>query len=119
VTRDDLDDAGVGWVARTAGVKDGRPRLEDGTILDVANVIWCTGFVTDYGWIDIPVFDDHGYPIHERGVAESQPGLYFVGLLFQRTLTSALIGGMGRDAGYIARRIKDRRLQERAPDPVH
>lgn len=95
-------------MARTTGVKDGQPHLEDGKVLDVANVIWSTGFVTDYSWIDIPVFNDHGYPIHERGVVESQPGLYFMGLLFQRTLSSALIGGMGRDAEYIARRIRDR-----------
>jgi putative flavoprotein involved in K+ transport len=119
VTRDVLRDAGVEWLARTAGVKDGRPQLEDGKVLDVANVIWCTGFVADYSWIDIPVFDDHGYPIHERGVVESQPGLYFMGLLFQRTLSSALIGGMGRDAEYIARHIKDHRLTGHAANPVH
>jgi putative flavoprotein involved in K+ transport len=119
VRRDDLAEAGVEWVAKTTGVDNGYPALEDGSLLEVANVIWCTGFVADYSWIDVGVFDDHGYPIHERGVVESSPGLYFMGLLFQRTLSSALIGGMGRDAGYVARHIRDRQLTGRAPDIVH
>ncbi len=76
-------------------------------MLEVANVIWCTGFVADFGWIDLPVFGEYGYPIHQRGVVASQPGLYFMGLPFQRTLSSVLIGGMGRDAEYIARRIRE------------
>lgn len=107
-TRKRILEAGIEWVGRTSGAKDGRPMLEDGRVLDVANVIWSTGFVADYGWIDLPVFDNYGYPIHERGVVASQPGLYFMGLLFQRTLGSALIVGVGRDAEYIASAIKDR-----------
>jgi putative flavoprotein involved in K+ transport len=109
VNRHDLKAAGIEWVARTTGAYDGHPQLEDGRVLEVANVIWCTGFAADYGWIDLAVFGDFGYPIHENGVVESQPGLYFMGLLFQRTLSSALIGGVGRDAEYIARHIRDRR----------
>jgi putative flavoprotein involved in K+ transport len=97
-------------VGRTTGTKDGRPQLEDGRVLDVASVIWCTGFVTDYGWIDLPVFDTYGYPIHARGAVESHPGLYFMGLLFQRSLSSALIMGVGRDAAYIANAIAARSL---------
>jgi putative flavoprotein involved in K+ transport len=103
-----LSDSSVVQVGRTAGTKDGSPQLEDGTALDVSNVVWSTGFVADYDWIDLPVCGDYGYPIHDRGVVESQPGLYFMGLLFQRTLSSALIGGMGRDAKHVARHIHNR-----------
>jgi putative flavoprotein involved in K+ transport len=107
-TRKKIHGAGIEWVGRTIGAKDGLPQLEDGRILDVANVIWCTGFRPDFGWIDLPVFDDYGYPIHERGAVKSQPGLYFMGLLFQRTLSSALIVGVGKDAEYIADQIMAR-----------
>lgn len=108
-TRKRIRDAGIEWVRRTVGTQEGRPLLDDGRVLDVANVIWCTGFVADYDWIDLPVFDEYGYPIHKAGVVESQPGLYFVGLLFQRTLASALIVGVGRDAEYVATYIKNHR----------
>lgn len=107
-TRKKILEAGIEWVGRATGVEHSRPKLDDGRVLDVANVIWCTGFRPDYGWIDLPVFDEYGYPIHERGVVESQPGLYFMGLLFQRTLSSALLVGVGKDAEYIAGHIRGR-----------
>jgi putative flavoprotein involved in K+ transport len=91
--------------ARTVEVKDGLPVLEDGRVLDVTNVIWCTGFQPNFGWIALPIFDDDGEPLHERGVIASEPGLYFVGLFFQSAATSSLIGGVGRDAAYIAHQI--------------
>jgi putative flavoprotein involved in K+ transport len=107
----DLQAAGVERVyARTVGVQDGLPLLEDGRILNVANVIWCTGFRSDFGWINLPAFDDDRAPVHERGVVESVPGLYFVGLFFQSTLASVLVGGVGRDAAYIADAIATRSL---------
>lgn len=106
-TRKRILQAGIQWVGRTAGAQDGRPQLQDGRVLDVSNVIWCTGFVPNYTWIDLPIFDDYGYPIHERGVVGSQPGIYFVGLLFQQTLASALLVGVGQDAEYVARQVKD------------
>ncbi len=94
----DLQAAGVERIhARTVGVRDGLPLLEDGRILDVTNVIWCTGFRPDYGWIALPIFEDDGEPIHERGVVVTEPGLYFVGLFFQSAATSSLVGGVGRD----------------------
>jgi putative flavoprotein involved in K+ transport len=105
----DLQAAGVERVyPRTVGVRDGLPLLEDGRSLDVTNVIWCTGFRPDYGWIDLPVFDDDGEPRHERGVIVSEPGLYFVGLFFQSAATSSLVGGVGRDAVYITDKIAAR-----------
>ena len=108
-TRKRLKKAGVEWVGRTKGVNDGYPKLEDGRILKVNNVIWCTGFVTDYSWIDLPIFDDFGFPEHKRGVVHEQPGLYFIGMPFQRTLSSSLLLGVGRDAGYIAQHIATKR----------
>jgi putative flavoprotein involved in K+ transport len=105
VKADDLEAAGVECVPKTVGVSDGLPVLEDGRVVDVANVIWCTGFRQDFGWIDLPVFDDDSAPIHERGVA-SEPGLYFVGLDFLYAFTSENVGGVGRDARYIAKHIR-------------
>jgi putative flavoprotein involved in K+ transport len=102
--------------ARTAGVKDGKPMLADGRILDVANVIWCTGFRPDYSWIKVPIFGDDGWPQQERGVVTSAKGLYFVGLLFQYGFTSMLVNGVARDAAYVVRRIAARAAQtDRVP----
>jgi putative flavoprotein involved in K+ transport len=103
----DLDTAGVERVPRTVGISDGSPQLEDGRVLDVSNVIWCTGFRPDFSWIDLPAFGNDGQPVHERGVVRSEPGLYFVGLFFLSSLTSSLVGGVGRDAGHIAKRIAE------------
>ena len=99
----DFASAGISRVPRTTGVADGKPVLEDGRVLDIANVVWCTGFDHDLSWIDLPGFDH--LPHHQRGVVSSQPGLYFVGLPFQYGFSSALIDGVGRDARYITERI--------------
>jgi putative flavoprotein involved in K+ transport len=56
-------------------------------------------------WIDVPVFDDAGRVVHQRGVTGS-PGLYFIGLPWQHTRGSALLGFVGDDAAYIADQIK-------------
>lgn len=102
----DLQAAGVERIhARTVGVQGGLPLLDDGRILDVANVIWCTGFQPKYDWIDLAIFGEDGEPIHERGVVTTEPGLYFVGLFFQSAATSSLVGGVGKDAAYIAEQI--------------
>jgi putative flavoprotein involved in K+ transport len=108
-TKKRLLNAGVEWVGRTTGTSDGYPQLEDGRVMKVANVIWGTGFRTDYSWIDLPIFDEYGYPVHKRGVVSSHPGLYLMGLPFQRTLSSTLILGVGKDAGYIADHIASKR----------
>lgn len=105
----DLLEAGVKRVHdRTVAVADGMPQLADGRVLDVANVIWCTGFRPDFRWIELPVFASNGYPVHERGVVAGAPGLFFVGLLFQTAASSALVGGVGRDARYIIDRLAAR-----------
>ena len=103
--RKDIIAAGVECVGRTTGVRDGRPVLDDGRVLDVSNVIWCTGYAPDFSWIDLPVPTRHGWPIQDRGIVESVPGLYFVGLLFLYSLSSALLGGVGRDAEHIVDHI--------------
>jgi putative flavoprotein involved in K+ transport len=110
IRRDDLQRAGVErFEARTTGVSDGRPMLADGTVLDVANVIWCTGFRPDYGWIDMPVIGEDGWPREYRGVVESSPGLYFLGIPFLYSFTSMLVIGAGRDAAYVVERIAGNR----------
>jgi putative flavoprotein involved in K+ transport len=104
----DLAAAGVERVPRTVGVQDGRPRLADSRVLDVANVIWCTGFHPGFSWMDLPVFDARGTPLHTRGIATNEPGLYFVGLDFLYALSSTMIHGVSRDAEYIANTIAAR-----------
>ena len=59
----------------------------------------------DYDWIDPPIATDNGVPVHDRGIVESRPGLYFIGLRFLYSLSSALLGGVGRDAEYIVDHI--------------
>lgn len=101
--------AGVEHVpARTVGVRDGLPVLDGGRVLEVANVVWCTGFRLDFDWIDLPVVGEDGWPLEDRGVVTSAPGLYFVGLPFQRSFASMLIGGAGSDAAYVARQVAGR-----------
>jgi putative flavoprotein involved in K+ transport len=103
---DDVRRANVERVARIAGLKDGMPLLEDGRVLEPSSVVWATGFRPGFDWIALPVFDEHGYPVHDRGVVRGAPGLYFLGLHFQHALNSALLGGVGADARYIADRIR-------------
>lgn len=108
--RADLAAAGVERVtARTVGARDGLPLLADGRALDVANVIWCTGFKQNFSWIELPITGEDGWPHEERGVVPSAPGLYFTGLAFQYAFSSMLILGAGRDAEHIATRIIVRR----------
>jgi putative flavoprotein involved in K+ transport len=100
----DLDAAGVERSPRVTGVRDGKPLLADGRVLDVANVIWCTGFHPGFSWIDLPslVNGEHGEPVHEGGVVPGEPGLYFVGLHFLYAFSSTMIHGVARDAERIA-----------------
>jgi putative flavoprotein involved in K+ transport len=110
VRPEDITAAGIERVPRTMGARGGLPVLDDGRDLEVANVIWCTGFVPDFPWIDLPVFAEDGGPVHDRGIVRSEPGLYFVGLFFLYAAASSLVGGVGRDAEYIARHIASHEL---------
>jgi putative flavoprotein involved in K+ transport len=91
----------------------GRPVLEDGRVLDVANIVWATGFESDYDWIEAPIATDDGWPREYRGVVEGVPGLFFCGLAFQFAFSSMVLPGVGRDAAYVACRI-DKRARSRA-----
>ena len=96
--------------------------FDDGTTLDVATVIWATGFGIDHSWIHAPVFDESGRLVHRRGVTAS-PGLYFLGLSWQHTRGSALLGWVKDDAEHIANQIEafdkaPARTEPRAPEPV-
>jgi putative flavoprotein involved in K+ transport len=107
VKRKELETLGVKCVPRVAGVQDGKPRLDDGRVVDAANVIWCTGFHPGFAWIDLDVMGEHE-PNHKRGVVDSHPGLYFVGLEFLYAFSSEMVHGVGRDAAYIAKQIHER-----------
>ncbi len=104
----DLLAAGIERVPRVVGVSQGRPLLQDGRTLDVSNVIWCTGFEPGFSWIHLPAFDERGEPVHDRGVVDGAPGLYFVGLHFQYAVSSATLIGVSRDARHVVRAVEAR-----------
>jgi putative flavoprotein involved in K+ transport len=109
VKRSDLAERGVVRnESRVEGVRDGRPLLADGTVVEAASVVWATGFRQDFSWIDLPVFGEDGWPREFRGVTDGAPGLFFCGLSFQYSFSSMLVGGCGRDAEYVAGRIAER-----------
>jgi putative flavoprotein involved in K+ transport len=113
----DLAAAGVERVARVTGVEHGRPVLDDGRAVDVANVVWCTGFRPDAGWVDLPGVEIGGDPAQRRGVVDGRPGLYVLGRLFQYALASSMVQGVGREADHIAGHIAARATRaERRPD---
>ena len=103
---------GVRRAARVSGVRNGMPLIDGERPLEVANVVWCTGFDPGFSWIDLPVFGKDGAPLHERGIVPGEPGLYFVGLHFLYALSSTMIHGVERDAERIASAIA-----QRARDP--
>ncbi|HZJ02544.1 MAG TPA: portal protein, partial [Thermoleophilia bacterium] len=100
----DLAAARIERVSKIVGVRNGLPMLEDQRVLEVANVVWCTGFRPDFSWIDLPVFGE-SEPIHHRGIVANEPGLYFLGLSFLYAMSSGFLPGIGRDAEHIAKHI--------------
>jgi len=105
----DLAAAGIRRVPRVVGTRDGHPLLADQRVLDVANVIWCTGFAPDFSWIDLPVFgENRSEPRHHRGIVATLPGLYFVGLSFLYAMSSGFLPGVDRDAEHIVQAILTR-----------
>jgi putative flavoprotein involved in K+ transport len=108
VRPEDLLAAGVKRVPRVVSISNVLPVLEDGRVLEVANVIWSIGFVHDFRWIRLPVFDSKGGPIHHRGVVQSEPGLYFIGLPFQSSLLSGHVAGAGEDARHVVEQLARR-----------
>jgi putative flavoprotein involved in K+ transport len=97
------------------------PHLEDGFQQDeirhldlktaeIRNIIWATGYSCDFSWVQFPVFDTDGLPIHERGVTQI-PGLFFNGMPFLHSGKSGLLYGCAEDAAYIANRIAEVELK--------
>lgn len=113
----DLVAAGVERVPRISAVVDGMPQTEDGTVLSVENVIWCTGFTPDFAWIDLPGLDSSGRLDTDRGCVVGQPGLFVLGQEFQYMFNSHTVGGVGKDAAYVVRQIaaRDRQPAVEAP----
>jgi putative flavoprotein involved in K+ transport len=95
---------GVAMEARTAGASGHTITLADDTELAVDAVIWATGFGLDHSWIDLPITTAGGGIAHRRGVTDV-PGLYFLGLPWQHTRGSALLGGVKDDAEHITTHI--------------
>jgi putative flavoprotein involved in K+ transport len=80
----------------------------DGSTAEFDAVIWATGYTSDHTWIDVPeATDKHGHLMQKRGVTPS-PGLYTLGLTWQHTRGSALLGWVGADAAYLAEQITSR-----------
>lgn len=101
-------------VPRVVGAQGRTVQTADGQQHEVDAVVWATGYRPDYGWLEVDVLDAGGRPLHDGGVTRV-PGLYFLGLSWQRTRASALLGGVGQDAeavaAHIARHLSSERLE--------
>jgi putative flavoprotein involved in K+ transport len=93
--------AGVTFHARLIRTGGGTVTFADGASNEPAAVVWATGFRRDYSWIRVPGVTVDGEVIHERGVSPVE-GLYFLGMPWQHTRGSALLGFVGADAAYLA-----------------
>ena len=106
---------GVELHGRAVSARGSTIQFDDGTQVEVAGVVWATGFRVDHSWIDVPVFDAGGRLIHQRGVTQA-PGLYFIGMYWQHTRGSALLGWVKDDAEYLAERIEASRADSFTPE---
>jgi putative flavoprotein involved in K+ transport len=104
---------GIELKPRVVGVSGRTISFADGSRLDVDAVIWATGFRPDYGWIELPITDETGAARHRRGMTDV-PGLYFLGLSWQHTRGSALLGWVEDDAAFIADQIESFEAREQA-----
>jgi putative flavoprotein involved in K+ transport len=100
-----LKGTGVQLKPRAAGASGQTISFTDGSELQVVGVIWATGYRLDHSWINLPATHSDGPIAHKRGVTEV-PGLYFLGLQWQYTRGSALLGWVNDDAEYIAGEIR-------------
>ena len=103
----DFVNYGIERIPKIVGVRDGLPVDENQNVIDVKNIIWCTGFYPAYSWIDLPIFKDRE-PMQQRGVVKNEQGLYFVGMHFLYSLSSAMIHGAERDAEHVVSTIVSR-----------
>jgi len=105
-------DAPAGEVYEPVWQPDGNHTRLDLAAEGITSVIWCIGFKPDFSWLDAPVFNGRGQPVHHRGVTR-QAGLYFLGLPWLYTWGSGRFSGVARDALYLAEAIEKQAL--RAP----
>ncbi len=101
----DLDAAGVHRVPRVTGVEGKEVMLDGGQSLPGATVIWCTGFVEDYPWLDIPALPADWRKQRHRGIVDALPGLYLLGKDFIFAATSDTLPGVSRDAKYLSKQM--------------
>jgi putative flavoprotein involved in K+ transport len=107
-----LERAGVRFRPRLVDAEGRTVRFADhGLLEEVGVVVWATGYRPDYGWVHIPGVVREGQVVHRRGVTEV-PGLFFLGLSWQYTRGSALLGFVNDDAAYLAERIASRHQQD-------
>jgi putative flavoprotein involved in K+ transport len=97
---------GVDLKPRAVDAEGHTVRFADGSEVEVDAVIWATGYRADYSWISLPIFDQQGRLRHCRGVTDV-PGLYFLGLTWQHTRGSALIGWVREDAEFLSERVAE------------
>lgn len=109
VSFQDLLAAGVSPLPRVTGAQNGQPQVQDGQIISVDSIVWATGYKPDFSWIDLDITDKTGWPVTNQGISQKVKNMYFVGMLFQYGLTSGLVGGVGRDAAFVARHIQQSR----------
>jgi putative flavoprotein involved in K+ transport len=102
-----LADAGIARVGRITGERNGLP-IADGVPIEPRVIVWCTGFESDYSWIDLPILDEAGRLQHRRGAVTGAPGLFFLGLRMLHRINSSLIGGVAADAEYVAGLVAER-----------
>jgi putative flavoprotein involved in K+ transport len=112
-----LERAGVKIRPRVVSITADEVRFQDESAVRAAAVVWATGFRADYAWVDIPgAFDAEGRPHHERGISPAW-GLAFVGMPWQHTRGSALLGFVRHDAAWVAARLDAQRHQQ-IEDPL-
>jgi putative flavoprotein involved in K+ transport len=114
-SRRTLEQAGVRFRPRLTGAESRTVRFDDGSTLEANVVVWATGYRPDYSWIAIPGVVHDGGVAHRRGVTDI-PGLYFLGLSWQHTRGSALLGFVNDDASYLTDRIAAHRQAAEATE---
>jgi putative flavoprotein involved in K+ transport len=96
------------YPAASRAWRDQAPTLKlDLAASDISTLIWATGFINDFGWLDVPVLDAGGNPVQRHGVTSS-PGLYFLGLRRMHKPKSGFLFGVGEDAAYLAQQVAAR-----------
>jgi putative flavoprotein involved in K+ transport len=112
-----LRQRGVDLRPRLVGASGRTVTFDDGSTTDVAAVVWATGFRPDHGWLDVPGAVVDGRAPHAHGVSPV-PGLFFLGLPWQHTRGSALLGFVREDAAWLAERLQRARAVEGEPVTV-